>query len=77
MNVANSLVVDLHRTSSSMSKRVVILESGNSALQDSANLLVGVLVLLQPILALVVIVVVIVVVVVDVVIINRGGVIVA
>ncbi len=56
---------------------VVILESGQSALQDSANLLVGVLVLLQPILALIVVVIIIVVVVVDVIIINGGGVIVA
>jgi hypothetical protein len=56
---------------------IIILESGQSALQDSVNLLVGVLVLLQPILALVVVVVIIAVVVVDVVIINGGGVIVA
>ncbi len=56
---------------------VVLLESGQSVLQDSANLLVGVLVLLRPILALVVVVVIVVIVVVDIVIINGGGVIVA
>jgi hypothetical protein len=56
---------------------VLILESVQSALQDLANLLVGVLVLLRPILALVVVVVIVVVVVVNVVIINGGGVIVA
>ncbi len=57
----------------------VILESGQSELQDSVNLLVGVLVLLRPILALVIVVVVVVVVVnvVNVVIIDGGGVIVA
>jgi hypothetical protein len=65
-----ALDVELHELG------VVILESGLSALRDSANLLVGVLVLL-PILALVVVVVVIVVVVVNVVIIDGGGVIVA
>ncbi len=56
---------------------VVILDLGQSVLQDLANLLVGVLVLLQPILALVVVVVIIVVVVIVVVIIDGGGVIVA
>ncbi len=55
---------------------VIILKSGQSALQDLANLLVG-LVLLQPILALVVVIIVVVVVVIDVVIINGGGVILA
>jgi hypothetical protein len=63
--------VELHE------RGVVILESGQSALQDSAKLLVGVLVLLQPILALVVVVIIVVIVVVDVVIIYGGGVIVA
>ena len=63
--------VELHK------RGVVILESGQSALQDLANLLVGVLVLLRPILALIVVVVIIVVVIVNVFIIDRGGVIVA
>ncbi len=56
---------------------VIILESGQSALQNLANLLVGVLVLLRPILALVVVIVIVVVVDVNVSIINGGGVIVA
>ncbi len=56
---------------------VIVLELGQSVLQDLANLLVGVLVLLQPILALVVVIVVVVIVVINVVIIDGGGVIVA
>jgi hypothetical protein len=56
---------------------VIILESGQSVLQDLVNLLVGVLVLLQPILTFTVVVVIVVIVVINVVIINGGGVIVA
>jgi hypothetical protein len=63
--------VELHE------QRVFILESGQSALQDSANLLVGVLVLPRPIVALLLVLIIVVVVIVDVVIIDGGGVIVA
>jgi hypothetical protein len=65
------LNVELHK------QGVVILKLRQSALQDLANLLVGVLVLLRPNLALVIVVVIIAVAVVNIVIIDGGGVILA